>query len=110
MSKLGGSDNSGSFEAFRELCQDIGANASYNKKTEIIANFLETFEGDLYLLCKFLICKDDKRAFNVGDKMIVKTLSRIFNEDKDIMMDHLDKGDISETAFYVCRISLCLFL
>ena len=69
MASLASKDESGSFESFTQLCLRLGDEPSYNQKEEIIKRYVEDeFTGDLFLLCKLLLCKEDKRVYNVRDK------------------------------------------
>lgn len=54
--------------------------------------------GDLYLLCRFLMARDDKRVFNIREKQFVKFLSRELGCDLQKMITDLEKGDPGETA------------
>lgn len=61
--------------------------------------------GDVYLLCKLLLCKNDMRVYNLREKQLVKLLSRHFNTDAQEMTDHLNQcGDISATIKKVATI------
>jgi hypothetical protein len=96
------SDQSGSFHDFIELCKQIEAEGSYNGKTKLVAEFLKSHNVDLYLFCKLMLCKDDKRVYNMKEKQIVKALSRIWQCPLQEMISDLDNGDFSETAKKVC--------
>eukprot|EP01112_Ceratiomyxa_fruticulosa_P000135 TRINITY_DN10155_c0_g2_i1.p1 TRINITY_DN10155_c0_g2~~TRINITY_DN10155_c0_g2_i1.p1 ORF type:complete len:958 (-),score=247.00 TRINITY_DN10155_c0_g2_i1:54-2888(-) len=99
-------DRSGTFEEYQKLCFDIEKESSYSLKTSIVADFLKSFHGDVYLLCKLLLCKEDKRVFNIKDKTMVKLMHMYLCEgDKkpkaslSDMINHLDEGgDYSETC------------
>lgn len=114
-------DTTGSFDAFVSLCDEIEKEDSYTGKTQIVANFLKKFQyvvasiyqwlisfinysGDLYLLCKLLLCKEDKRVYNIKDKSLAKLLSRLWNCPQAELVTDLEKGDASETAKKVFHI------
>lgn len=91
-------DKSGSFLDFQNLCKKLGAEPSYTLKTQIIADFTKTFKGDLYILCKFLMSRDDKRVFNIREKQFTKFLGREFGIELKELLEDLEKGDPGETA------------
>jgi DNA ligase-3 len=91
-------DQSGSFGDLVELCQKIEAEGSYIGKTKLVGEFLKNHSVDLYLFCKLLLCKDDKRVYNVKEKQIVKALSRVWHCPLQEIVADLDNGDFSETA------------
>jgi hypothetical protein len=97
-------DVSGTFYAFQTLCKDIEDASLYTAKTEIIRKYLKTFKGDLYLLCKLLLCRQDKRVYNVRDKSLVKLIARCLNCSQDEMVSDLENGDASETAKKVLNV------
>lgn len=91
----------GSFYEFQLLCSDIGNEPSYNNKTDIIQSFVKTFKGDLYILCKLLLIRDDKRVFNIKEKQFVKLLcmDKTFKQvNHNEMIEHLLQGDCAETV------------
>ncbi|KAL0481852.1 ligase [Acrasis kona] len=96
-------DGSGSFYKFVELCKEIEGESSHKGKTQITKNFLDGFNGNVYLVFKLILPKGDNRVFRVKDKNIVKIFSAILCCDLDEMMDHLDKGDVSETIKYYLK-------
>lgn len=59
-------DSSGSFFSFQRLCKEVGENASYTQKTVVLTKYIDSFNGDLYLLCKLLLCKQDLRKYHVS--------------------------------------------
>ncbi len=95
-------DNSGAFDAFVELCVEVGKEAGYNQKTEILRSFIRPFQaakGDVYLLCKLLLCKNDARIYNLRDKQLVKLLSRLWQCSHQDMIADLANGDLSGNRF-----------
>lgn len=94
-------DNSGTFYEFQKVCQRIEEQGSYNAKTKILEEFFKNFSyeqgyyfrrlfffkkirihvcsGDLYLFCRLMLCRLDKRVYNIRDKQLVKILSRYFS-------------------------------
>lgn len=45
-----------------------------------------------------MLCRNDKRVYNLRDKQIVKILSRVFNGPVNDMTVDLEKGEMPETA------------
>lgn len=60
----------------------------------------DSYQGDMYTFVKLLLPSASTRVFNLSGKQLVKLFSRIFALDHDDMLDHLNKGDISETCRY----------
>jgi len=97
--KTPNSDDSGTFYDFITLCKEIEKEPSYTSKTNLIKTFIKNHDKlDVYLLCKFLCCKDDKRVFNMKEKQLVKVLSRIWKANHADMVADLSHGDFTETA------------
>ena len=80
------------FWAFVQLCKTIGDTASSNQKTDVVRAFLGDFEGDVHLLCKLLLCKNDQRVYHLGDKKLVKVFAALVDEDLAKAQEHLAKG------------------
>ena len=91
-------DGTGLFWQFVKLCLEITEESKYTLKTQILKDFLESFTGDIYLLFKLLLPKQDKRVFRLQDKALVQVMSQVLGADHDDMLEHLDKGDASETC------------
>ena len=70
-------DSSGSFFAFQRLCDKIGGTSSYTEKTNILKDHFNGYNGDLYLMVKLLLCKNDQRVFRLGDKAILKIFASV---------------------------------
>jgi hypothetical protein len=97
--KTTNADGSGTFYDFISLCKEIEKEPSYNNKTELVKTFIKNHDKiDLYLLCKLLCCKDDKRVYNMKEKQLVKVLSRIWKSNHADMISDLSNGDFTETA------------
>lgn len=97
--KTTNADGSGTFYDFITLCKEIEKEPSYNNKTNIVKTFIKNHDKlDLYLLCKLLCCKDDKRVYNMKEKQLVKVLSRIWKSNHADMITDLSNGDFTETA------------
>lgn len=45
-----------------------------------------------------MLCRNDKRVYNVRDKQIVKILSRVYHGPLQDMTEDLEKGEMPETA------------
>jgi hypothetical protein len=60
--------------------------------------FLDYQRGDLYLLCRFLLAREDKRVYNMREKQFAKCLNRACGAPLADMIADLDKGDMSQTA------------
>ncbi len=90
------------FETFIKICDKIAV-ASGNAKTEVIKKFLENgadqkaYKGDLALFIKFLLPGSSNRVFNLNSVSLVKLYSRLFGEDQDEMVKHLNNGDVANT-------------
>jgi hypothetical protein len=54
--------------------------------------------GDVYHLFHLLLCRDDKRVYNVREKVFVKILSKILDVSEKEMITDLEQGDIGETT------------
>jgi hypothetical protein len=98
-------DGSGAFSQFQWLCEKILGETSHNGKTKIIKDFIEgpTWTGDLYLLCKLLIIKDDQRVFHLREKSLTKLLSTLWKVPHQTLLLDLQKGDLAGTASTVRR-------
>jgi hypothetical protein len=59
----------------------------------------QAFGGDLYLLCKLLLAKQDKRVYHLRDKQVIKLLAKLIPGTtlEELSID-LEKGDQSETG------------
>ena len=55
------------------------------------------FEGDIVLWCKLLLPGAFKRIYNLQSKQLVKLFSRLFRQNEDDMLEHLEQGDVAET-------------
>ncbi|XP_055381243.1 DNA ligase 3 [Condylostylus longicornis] len=92
-----------SFQVFQNLCEKIAKESSYNKKSEILQNFLikgsnnKTFEGDIYLWMKLLLPSAVRRVYNLQSKQLIKLFSKIFRANQKDMLTDLENGDVSET-------------
>eukprot|EP01132_Coremiostelium_polycephalum_P009372 gene9372-11513_t len=103
MSSSGGGkqndDGSGSFFGMYKLCTALEKESSHTGKTKIISTFItSSFDGDLYLLAKLMLCKEDKRVYRIKDKAMMKICAHIWDSDLDEMISDLDNGDFTETA------------
>ena len=54
--------------------------------------------GDVYLLFKLLLCKNDKRVYGIRDKQLVKIVSRYLSCPADDMISDLELGDLAGTC------------
>eukprot|EP01125_Pyxidicula_operculata_P015395 TRINITY_DN5220_c0_g1_i2.p1 TRINITY_DN5220_c0_g1~~TRINITY_DN5220_c0_g1_i2.p1 ORF type:complete len:896 (+),score=176.10 TRINITY_DN5220_c0_g1_i2:14-2701(+) len=91
-------DESGLFLEFQNLLERIGKTSKHTEKTTVISNFLSTFKGDVYVLFRLLLAREDKRVYNVREKVMLKVLSTVLGCDLQAMVTDLEKGDIGETA------------
>eukprot|EP01080_Neovahlkampfia_damariscottae_P011827 gene11827-5158_t len=90
-------DESGSFYEFQKVCEELSNESSHKGKTDIIEDYLSTFEGDVYLFLKLILPKADHRKYNMKEKKLIKICSGIFGADEDDMLTDLEQGDVSET-------------
>ena len=81
-------------------CQHITTPNTYDLSTS----------GDAYLLCKLLLCKEDKRVYNIKDKSLCKLLARYWGCQQQEMVSDSEKGDASETARKVYISYLSFFI
>jgi len=91
------------FESFVKLCNKLAKESGSLMKTAILKEFLEkgsdkkSFKGDLKLLVKFLLPNSHPRVYNLNSVSLVKLFSRVFNQDQDEMVKHLNNGDVAVT-------------
>lgn len=100
-------DSSGRFSQFQDLCDKVLGETSHNGKSKIIKDFIESpsWNGDLFLLCKLLIIKDDQRVFHLREKSLTKLISMILKVPHNDLLLDLQKGDLSGTCSKVCPFS-----
>eukprot|EP00026_Physarum_polycephalum_P000759 Phypoly_transcript_00760.p1 GENE.Phypoly_transcript_00760~~Phypoly_transcript_00760.p1 ORF type:complete len:1368 (+),score=261.80 Phypoly_transcript_00760:145-4104(+) len=91
-------DISGLFADFQKLCHELDNEPKYSEKTSILAKNFKMWKGDVYLLCKLLLCRNDLRKYNIREKSAVKILSRYYNAPYQEMLSDLEHGDMPETA------------
>eukprot|EP01133_Synstelium_polycarpum_P010995 gene10995-12807_t len=91
-------DESGSLLSLHKLCVALESESSHTGKSALVAKFCDGFTGDLYLLAKLMLVKEDKRVFRIKDKQMLKILAEILNAPLDEMIEDLDHGDVTETA------------
>eukprot|EP01114_Cavostelium_apophysatum_P018682 TRINITY_DN5843_c0_g1_i1.p1 TRINITY_DN5843_c0_g1~~TRINITY_DN5843_c0_g1_i1.p1 ORF type:complete len:1034 (+),score=331.86 TRINITY_DN5843_c0_g1_i1:101-3202(+) len=96
--KKGNKDTSGSFYDFQKLCAEIGNEPGYGGKTAIVKKFVQSFTGDVYLVCRLLLCREDKRVYNMKEKAFIKVVSPILGCPAKDMLQDFEKGDMGETA------------
>jgi hypothetical protein len=59
-------DTSGSFFALTKLCIALGEEASYSGKEALLRDFYKhTWKGDIYILLRLLLCKQDLRVYHL---------------------------------------------
>eukprot|EP00111_Clytia_hemisphaerica_P017265 TCONS_00051106-protein len=94
------------FSSFWKLCKRLSNESSYKLKTSLIKEYITKksdnsgkYQGNLYLLAKFLLPGKEKRIYNVKDKQLLKYFSQIFKTDLKSMTEHLEKqGVVSDTV------------
>ncbi|CAD6995093.1 unnamed protein product [Ceratitis capitata] len=91
-------------ETFSNVCDEIGAERSYNNKAQLLKEFLEKgtdrkgFKGDVLLWVQMLIPGATQRVYNLQNKQMLKLFSRIFVcEPQDMQRELEQDGDVSET-------------
>eukprot|EP01114_Cavostelium_apophysatum_P023264 TRINITY_DN8711_c0_g1_i7.p1 TRINITY_DN8711_c0_g1~~TRINITY_DN8711_c0_g1_i7.p1 ORF type:complete len:499 (+),score=105.93 TRINITY_DN8711_c0_g1_i7:92-1588(+) len=95
------SKDSGTFKEWQQLCDEIAATSSYSDKTKIVAKFIKTFKGDLYLLIKLLLCWEDKRIFYVREKEFARIMESVLKSkgcNRHAIITDYKSGDMSATA------------
>lgn len=91
------------FEQFQILCNKITSESSSLKKTQIVKNFIQKgsngkkYNGNLYLLVKMLLPNSQNNVYNLNSLTLVKLFSKIFNQNQDEMLKHLNRGDVADT-------------
>lgn len=86
------------FETFQCIVEKVAKYPSYLEKTGIIKIFFKngadgtTFKGDIEIWCRLLLPGSVKRIYNLQNKQLVKLFSKIFVEDQDEMLEHLEQG------------------
>ncbi|CAG9769457.1 unnamed protein product [Ceutorhynchus assimilis] len=91
------------FKIFQKIVEKVAKHPSYLDKTGIIKQFFDkgsdgnSFKGDIEIWCRLLLPGSVKRIYNLQSKQLVKIFSKMFLEDQDEMMAHLEQGDISDT-------------
>jgi hypothetical protein len=87
---------------WERLCDEIEANASYTQKTVICSRHFASLRQEapelLYTCVKLLLAKEDARVYRLRDKQWIKLLSSLLHQDDADMLEHLNLGDVSETA------------
>ena len=68
------------------------------KRSHLIYFVLNKTRGDLYLLCRLLLAREDQRVYNMRDKQFAKYLSRALDCELSEVLSDLEKGDMSQTA------------
>ncbi|XP_076168075.1 DNA ligase 3 [Ptiloglossa arizonensis] len=97
-----------SFQEFQRVCRDVANVDAYTDKTAIVERMLTKgsegggFKSDTKLWCRLLLPGVVQRVYNLRKKQLVKLFSRVFLQDEDEMLEHLEQGDVAETirVFY----------
>lgn len=88
------------FKTFQKIVKKVANHPSYLDKTGIIKTFFEKgtsgdgFKGDVEVWCRLLLPGSVKRIYNLQSKQLVKVFSRIFLEDHEEMLEHLEQGKV----------------
>uniref|UniRef100_A0A915PVD4 DNA ligase 3 n=1 Tax=Setaria digitata TaxID=48799 RepID=A0A915PVD4_9BILA len=88
------------FKLFCKLCDVIASVSKYTEKTTAVKIFInkEGYDGDLYLLLKFLIPEADQRVYNLKAKQIIKIFSSLFHWSvEEVKESYNQTGDVSQT-------------
>ncbi|KAF7281298.1 hypothetical protein GWI33_004880 [Rhynchophorus ferrugineus] len=91
------------FKTFQNIVEKVANHPSYLDKTAIIKTMFEKgssnngFQGDPEIWCRLLLPGSVKRIYNLQSKQLIKLFSKIFSEDQDTMLEHLEQGDVSDT-------------
>ncbi|XP_076632497.1 DNA ligase 3 [Colletes latitarsis] len=91
------------FSEFQRVCNDVANVDAYTEKTAIVKRMLTKgsdgggFKSDVSLWCRLLLPGAVQRVYNLRNKQLVKLFSRLLLQDEDEMLEHLEKGDVSET-------------
>eukprot|EP00011_Vannellida_sp_DIVA3-517-6-12_P013504 CAMPEP_0114607370 /NCGR_PEP_ID=MMETSP0168-20121206/2034_1 /TAXON_ID=95228 ORGANISM="Vannella sp., Strain DIVA3 517/6/12" /NCGR_SAMPLE_ID=MMETSP0168 /ASSEMBLY_ACC=CAM_ASM_000044 /LENGTH=570 /DNA_ID=CAMNT_0001818247 /DNA_START=16 /DNA_END=1725 /DNA_ORIENTATION=- len=82
-----------------DLCEQLERTPKYTDKTNLLRDYVDNdLEDDLYLFCKLLLCKEDKRVYNLKKKQLVKLFSRHLGCSHTDMLHDLEKGDVALTC------------
>ncbi|XP_023023992.2 DNA ligase 3 [Leptinotarsa decemlineata] len=91
------------FKQFRRLVADITNTSSYIDKTNCVKKIFTEgsdgsgFKDNIVLWCRLLLPGVVKRVYNLQSKQLIKLFSKIFVQDQNEMLEHLEQGDIGET-------------
>ncbi|KAL5108773.1 DNA ligase 3 [Taenia crassiceps] len=99
-----GADAKVTFGDFVELIDALEGCGGRKSRTSIISRFIRdgpngSLHQDAALVLKLLIPKCFHRKFHVQDKQLVKYFSEIFDIDREIMLEDLEKGDVGATLY-----------
>ena len=90
------------FQSFQNILKEIDAESKYNKKTELLKDYFEAFKGNLYIFCRLMLCKQDKRVYNLKDKAFGKFIAKFVGVPQDEFVQHMSKsGELAKSAKYV---------
>ena len=65
-----------SFSTLCGLAEELATTSSHSAKTQIVARHVKAFQGDLYMLLKLLLIKEDTlRTFHMAEKSLAKAIS-----------------------------------
>ena len=94
----------GSFDEFRKLCIKVSKDTSRNNKTKIIAEWLESYNGDLVIFLELILPKVMKRVYNLSNKKIWKLFGIIFNVDqKDLETMYIKGSNAGDISGVICQ-------
>lgn len=91
------------FREFRRLVANITNESSYLEKTNLVSKLFTKgvdgsgFKGDIKLWSRLLLPGVVKRIYNLQSKQLIKLFSKIFDTNHELMLEHLEQGDIGET-------------
>lgn len=87
------------FMSFHMLCDQIQSDSSLTVKKEIIRAFVSRYAGDLGLLFKLLLPKQNGRLYYLQDKQLIKLLAIALGQTENTLKNHLNNsGCIGTTA------------
>lgn len=94
------------FSTFISVCEKLRQTEAYTDKMDLLRNFFKYgytktgFKGDLKIWCRFLIPTIFKKNYKMGNLRLIKTYTKLLNVNRDVMMTHLESGNLVETICY----------
>ena len=97
------SNEDNKLSTFTKICDKLTSESGHHNKTAIVKQFItkgtskNVYKGDLSLFVHMLLPNSSNRVFNLNSISLCKLYSRIFGQDQEEMLRHLNKGDVADT-------------